>query len=899
MLELPPALAQDLENGQAVVVPTAARAAALRLAFTARQLARGLRAFQTPVVHSLGGWLARQTLRGADGELRRLGELDEWLLWREALAVALHDAPAPLAQLAADERLIEPLRRAAQLLCDWHIPEASLPAGGGAEHLLLARTLAQVDRLAAAQRVLPAHRVLAGLATQPPRRQAVFAGFSDLSPAHRALLAAWGGRAPPVRGAGSHDTPAVAGVVRAPDPDTELLLAAQWCRDQLRQDPRRRLLVIIPDLPQRLARVGQLFDELLMPEALLRADAEPARAWMAEGGEPLGEQPLVRHALRSLRLLCGALEFEELSDWLRSGFWRRPCASDLAGLDARLRQTLRPRCTAPQLLEALERMPASLADSAVEFAAQLRAAHAVLEPRSRLALAGWMGRFQAALSHLGLMPDAARAGSRVRQQMEQQLSELLRGCAQASAAAGALGATEALALLGRLAQQTRFEQSAGDVPVTVSAALVDPVVRYDGIRVLGLTAAVLPAPLRFDPFIAIPAQRAAGLPQASAGARLQQADAWLLALRQCASTLVLSWPERGDDREWLPSPLLREFTVQPAADPAPGGALARTLQTGAVRETFTDEAGSAWNTAVPLPKGTSAIELQSRCPFRAYAQLRLSATPLEAPVPGITPSERGKLLHRALELLWRQLEGQAGLVLARDAGTLDALVAECARRAAVETLDSPLATDDPQGLGGFRRAATAREQARAERLLRAHVRLELARAAFSVEALERSCRIALGAAVLNARIDRIDRLADGTQVIIDYKSGQPRTPDWLAERTTHPQLLVYLQGIAGPVSAMAVQHLTPKQVVYEGIADQAGRLPRVAALNRDGAGQDLWQRQLQAWGRSVQRLAQDFVAGHAAVDPAGDACRSCHLMAFCRIGDARDEDSGQAAEGVP
>ena len=898
MLELPPPLAQDLENGRAVVVPTAARAAALRLAHTGRQLARGLNAFHTPVIHSFGGWLARQALRGAQGELERLGELDEWLLWREALAAALHDAPAALVELSADERLIDPLRRAAQLLSDWHIPHGALAAGDSAEHLLLARTLTEVERLAAERNVLPSHQVLAALAAQPPSGAPVFAGFSDWTPAHRALLAAWDGRATLLRAAEPQGGAALTGVVAAADPETELLLAAQWCRDQLRQDPGRRLLVIIPDLAQRQSQVARTFDELLNPGALLQAQADLPRAWIVEGGEPLSQQPLVRHALRSLRLLCGALEFNELSEWLRSGFWQRPCASRLAALDVRLRPVLRPRCTTPQLLEALGRMPAPLSASAQELAGPLGAAHAVLESQSRTSLAGWMARFQAALSHLGLMPGVEASGARAQQQVQQQLSELLRECAHTRAAGASLSAAEALGLLSRVAQQTRFEQSSGDVPVTLTAALADPVVRYDGIRVLGLTAAVLPAPLRFDPFIAVPVQRAAGLPQTSTAARLQQATALLRALQSSAPALVLSWPERGEDREWLPSPLLREFATQPAALRVPGSSLLRTLQAGAVRETFTDELGSRWNTAVPLPMGTRAIELQSRCPFRAYAELRLTATPLEVPVPGITPSERGKLLHRALELLWRELEGQAGLSRARDAGTLDALVVECARRAAVETLGQPLATDDPQGLGGFRTAATVREQARAERLLRTHVRLELERASFTIEALERSGRIALGEAVLNARIDRIDRLGDGTQVIIDYKSGQPRTPDWLAERTTHPQLLVYLQGIAGAVSAMAVQHLTPRQVVYEGIADQAGRLPRVQSLSRDGDEGGLWQQQLLAWRRSVQQLAQDFVAGTARVDPAGDACRNCHLMAFCRIGEVPDEDPVQAAEGA-
>ena len=897
MLELPPGLAQDLENGT-VVVPTAARATALRLAHAGQQLARGLRAFRTPVIHGLGGWLARQTLRGPEGDLGRLGEAGEWLLWRAALAAALQDAPPPLTGLEVDERLIEPLRRAAQLLCDWHIPESVLAAGDSAEHLLLGRVLQQVDRLAAAQGVVPAHRLLAGLAAQPPRTVPVFAGFAHRVPAHQALLAAWRERASRATlaaapRAGEHEPQAASGitVLAMPDPETELWLAAQWCRQQLQQDPHQRLLVIIPDLQQRPAQVARIFDEALAPRSLLAADAAGARAWVVEGGEPLAQQPLVRQALRTLRLLCDALEFDELSEWLRSGLWQGPGPAPLAMLEVGLRQMLRPRCTASQLLAALERASGAQAAAAAQIAAALRTAQGLLEPQSRAGLAIWMARFQAVLSQFALMP-ATAAPPRV-QQLQQRLSELLRECAQAGTDPGELRATEALSLLGRLAQQARFESAVIDAPVTLSAQLADPVVRYDGIRVLGLTAAVLPAPLGFDPFIPVAAQRAAGLPQTSSAMRMREARALLLTLARSTRTLVLSWPERGDDREWLPSPLLREFAAQPQAVAAVKGMLAGALRAGAVRERFVDEAGSAWNAAVPLPKGTHAIELQSRCPFKAYAELRLSAAPLESPAPGISASERGKLLHRALELLWRELADRQGLLRARDAETLAALVAVSVRRAAVETLGA--ATADDAGADTFRHAAAAREQARAQRLLQAHARLELARTAFTVQALERSCRIELGAAVLNARIDRIDQLPDGTQVIIDYKSGQPHTPDWLAERVTHPQLLVYLQAATAPVSALAVQHLTPKAVVYQGIADDSERLPRVAALE---AGTGGWQQQQVAWRRSVQRLAEDFVAGKAGVDPADDACRNCHLQAFCRVGDPRDEGAAQDAEGV-
>ncbi len=109
MLELAPQLEAVLSSGQTVVVPSAQRAAAVRLAFATQHLARGQRAFRTPDVQSFGGWLRGQPERvGANSlPLRRLGSSEEWLLWREAVS----DAAAKLSLPAAG--LVDAVRQAA------------------------------------------------------------------------------------------------------------------------------------------------------------------------------------------------------------------------------------------------------------------------------------------------------------------------------------------------------------------------------------------------------------------------------------------------------------------------------------------------------------------------------------------------------------------------------------------------------------------------------------------------------------------------------------------------------------------------------------------------------------------------------------------------------------------
>jgi ATP-dependent helicase/nuclease subunit B len=186
----------------------------------------------------------------------------------------------------------------------------------------------------------------------------------------------------------------------------------------------------------------------------------------------------------------------------------------------------------------------------------------------------------------------------------------------------------------------------------------------------------------------------------------------------------------------------------------------------------------------------------------------------------------------------------------------------------------------------------ARECRRAERLIRRLCELERGRAAFSVAATEEPAELALGGARLRMRLDRIDTVASG-RVILDYKSGQPGSPDWFGERPTHPQLLAYLAALGADVIALATVHVNTREVRFCGVAAAPQLLPRVKAVPaEEGTPGGAWQQQQQQWLRLIERLIGAFLAGDARVDPAPGACDYCHLSALCRIA----EQHGGSAE---
>ncbi len=286
------------------------------------------------------------------------------------------------------------------------------------------------------------------------------------------------------------------------------------------------------------------------------------------------------------------------------------------------------------------------------------------------------------LALCGLHAGAARQRDSRAQQLLQRLDELLQEFVALPGALGTFDGGEAVAVFRRLLARTRFEAATGDAAVTVTASLADPVLHYDGIWASGLHAGVLPQRARVDPFIPVSLQRAAGVIAADAAALVDQAEQALTLLCRRSGEFIVSAPQHAEDLELAASTLLAAYP--PDSNAAPGAAeqLPQLIRASRRSEAFVDDTGAAWPQAVPLPSGTRAIELQSRCPFRAYAQLRLRAEPLESPVPGITARERGQMLHRALELLWRQLRDSPGLAAARAGQTLAPRVADCVAQAA-------------------------------------------------------------------------------------------------------------------------------------------------------------------------------------------------------------------------
>jgi probable DNA repair protein len=681
---------------------------------------------------------------------------------------------------------------------------------------------------------------------------------------------------------------------RPGDAEEELYAIAGWCRARLAAHADARLLVIVPGEEGARERLAALIRQALVPESVRDLNAGAA-AVAIEGGAPLARLPLPAHALATLGLLAGReADFEEVARWLLAPYWAQPDPAARGKLALFLRQRALARLDLRGFSGALQLVPHVLQGVAREFDASLRrAASALGEGATSPRL--WAERCREALARLG-WPGAALDGAS--RQTLLRWHELLEEFGQLTASVPSLPRARALELLEALATSRLYRPADEDVAVTLSAALADPVVCYDGIWVAALSAQVFPQAVSPDPFLPLTAQIAANVPQAASALRRGQAERLLAAWRASSSELILSLARHDGDVELEESPLIAPLPVTPPAELAPW--LPARLHRAGLSETLADTRGLPWR-AGPLP-GTRTLVLQNQCPFRAYAELRLGAIASESADLGIAADQRGLLLHAALEWLWGELGSQAALV-ALEPHALRGLIARAVTQAR-QALPARLPqrrrarrVGDPQlELVGAVPAALARECARAERLILRLCELECQRAPFRVQATEFATELTLAGARMRIRLDRIDALADGRRVILDYKSGRRAGADWLGERPTHPQLLGYLAALGEGVSALANVHVNAREIAFAGIAESDGILPKVKGLRPAAGAAPDWPAQQLRWRATLEGLIREFLAGAAAVDPVAGACTYCHVIDVCRI---REPYAPEAESALP
>lgn len=790
--------------------------------------------------------------------------LDAWQLCRDWLL----DVDALASDPLEETRLLVKWGRRFEQECEaqWLLPEYAVPDA----------VLATLQEFPESRVVLPKKINLAGFMEFTPLEKQRWDALSSLGVEIKILL--------------SEGTENDVNVIACSDARTEIATAAAWVREQLRANSRARIGIVVPDLAGQRAALKRSLTEALSPPRVARFDRTPL-PFNFSLGEPLAEYALAADALTVLALANNRVEFADAARLCRSPYVG---IADEVTLRRQLESALRHDGYAEfslsdfRYLAAREQCPA--------FSAALESFRdAVRECNDDALPSTWARCFSTWLELFAWC--RARKLDSDEYQVRVAFNDLLGRLADFDIVLGMCSRATAFSWFSRLVNETPFQPRAADAPVQVLGLLEATGMQFDALWVMGLTDDVLPAAPRPNPFLPIEIQRAKNLPQSSAARELEFAQEIFSGLRRAAPLIFCSYPQREKDSELGPSPFLRDHAnvTPPALPPTP----AQQWFASTPMESIRDARGPV-HAGGAVRGGTGLLQNQSHCPFRAFAVHRLHADDWPTPQPGPDALIRGLITHRVLEKLWTLWRTQSELQNIHDAGGLKQVV-EASVRAVV--------TDSAKKM--HHRWNESLQEIEIRRLSNVLMRwieqVELTRPGFEVieiegrrvDGAEAQTRVHAGPLDLGGKLDRVDRLTDGSELIIDYKSGEaPGKNDFFGERPRAPQLPAYVvarkQAGKAVAAGIAVASLKTGSEKLQGVMRVDGddkQSPGIASLVNVAKTREVgdWTEAVEHWERIVNQLGLAFANGEAAVDPLRGACDYCHLSTLCRIHEREQE----------
>lgn len=639
------------------------------------------------------------------------------------------------------------------------------------------------------------------------------------------------------------------------DAEQELKTLAHFAKQQWTENPEKTLGILIPDLSQRWAEIQRVFNNTFLSD-------NPNALYNFASGLPLKSFPLVHTALSLLSITEPVIDINSLSTLIRSPFiaGAETEHAERAQLDVLLKQLQQPSLS-------LRHIKAILSKTSLAPLLQEKLTVFFQLPHPKKASASdWVTFFTERLTAVGFPGD--RTLSSVEYQALTHFKTLLQQLAQLALLTPRLNFQTAIRSLNKWSQKTLF-QPEGDnsAPIQVLGLLEAGGLQFDTLWVTGLDDSQWPAPCSPNPFIPYALQTLHHMPHANADRELSFSQALTRRFGHSAEHVIFSYATQLGEQQLNPSPLIQAYpineTLQMRQSIAPD-----TLSL----ENVDDTVGLPLDDSATLG-GSSVLKNQAACPFKAYAVHRLQAAAFPTPIQGLPAHTRGSILHDVLHKVWQPLEDQASL-LQLSPGALS----HCIQTAIDETfLQYPV------------RAKTSKtfetlEKSRLLDIVHRWLAVEKQRPPFKILLLEAKVPYTIGGIDLTLQVDRLDELADGSRLLIDYKTGNVTTISrencWQIERPIDPQLPLYVLATEN-VSAISYAQVRADDMRFKGLSGSETDIPGIQPVPEEFS----WAEQLDSWDTNLTHLAKQFACGDAAVDPNDPhlTCQYCDFQRLCRI----------------
>lgn len=619
---------------------------------------------------------------------------------------------------------------------------------------------------------------------------------------------------------------------------------------------------IVPNLEKNRDRVFQIFSQVFKDE-----DA----SFNISAGRSLSRYPVIDAAIKLLKLLHREISASGFSEILCSPFLgdaEYECHTR-ANFDLLLRKSNIITDVLPKILKK---------DSKLSLEQYCPKLYARLTTKkwndAALSMAEWVNVFIDILTTFGWPGE--RSLNSHEYQVVQRFLNALQDFQSVSLVLPHKKYHDALHYFIRMTNSTVFQPESRDAPVQVLGMLEAADIPFDYLWVMNMDDETMPSLARPNPFIPNILQRKHKMPHANAERELQYSLRLLEQLKRSTNQLIFSHAKVNNDCERFCSALTQmypEITMDDL-DLADYSKDQDVIFHSREIESFIDEVGPALIPDERIQGGVNILKQQSACPFKAFASIRLHAEKLPSPILGLQASERGIIVHKVLELMWKNIGNSTALKKLNDADLKQMLY---------ENIQFTM-----KEVSNFHEPRYIQlEMERMHYLLWEWFSLEKNRPDFTVMSIEQKREVKIGPLDLTLRIDRIDQLSDGSHLIIDYKTSKNNSLKyWFSHRPDEPQLPLYC--ITHPIETggIAFAEIQAKAFSLKGIVKNSSDVKTMIPFHQtEFAENKTWDEQLQSWQHILEKISEDFYRGVASVDPKHplETCQYCHLQSLCRI----------------
>ncbi len=832
----------DALNDSATVVTANRRLARmLHEEYAQLQVRQGRGAWPSPKILAWPDWLSHLLQSASDQASlpTRLNHHQSRVLWESCFRREFTDDGEPVANL------VRIARDAWQRLADWQVSIGELARSvQNEDQRLFASVAGRYLRVLERERWVDEAGVgalvcdLIGDGRILVAARYVFAGFDRTRPIQASIKASLENRECAVRTAPEPGSGGPVQLSRFENHDAELRAAGAWARERLSRDPERKVAIIASNLDQQADLAARLVREGVVP-GWQYADASVARAVNISYGRSLVEYPAIATALLLIRWLVQDLRAMDVGRLLRSPLIGPGGTGGRSRLELRLRQ-LPDRDWSPSMISAALRSDRDDTEGWKSLVAGLSKRRR--EIPGKASPANWALYIDAVLKACHWPGDETL--SSIDFQLVNRWRDLLNELARLDLVSRSMSLSVALQRLEQMAADTIFQPESEAASVQLLGPLEASGAEFDAIWITGMTASHWPPQGHPSALVSRRLQRRLGMPDAEPADTLQYAETLLRRLTASASEVVCSYALSEDDAEQTPSDLLRAMELALLDEHGDPGWHATHL----LHETQIEEAPDRVPAVEPAERivgGAATIQRQLYDPIAAFVTGRLGVSSLQAQASGVPPSLRGNIIHDALYKLYQDKPTRSGMAAWHEHELTQKLG---------DAVDFAFARHE-RNCDDVLFALLQLERKRIMRLLQDFVAADVTREFVEIASVEQRIDFSAEAVRLSLRVDRIDRMPDGSLAILDYKTGRKKNFLRSDGQPGEIQLVAYASALEQPVASLALVYIDSREMAFNG----------AGWGYTDG---EAWADQLRDWQQLVQRACDELSKGDVRVNAA-------------------------------